>query len=142
MEQVKQSRTSMAMHDPSHPYNDLPPLPPKADVETRAALKKCVGARTALAELRLAGQLIPDQGVLIQTIPNLEARASSEIENIVTTNDALFREANLGDSEATPATKEAARYRAALYLGVETLKTRPLTTRLAVEVCRAIKGID
>jgi Fic family protein len=141
-EMAKKDMARGSMLDPSRPYNDLPPLPPKADVETRAVLKKCVGARTALAELRLAGQLIPDQGVLIQTIPNLEARASSEIENIVTTNDALFREANLGDSEATPATKEAARYRAALYLGVETLKTRPLTTRLAVEVCRAIKGID
>lgn len=128
--------------NPLRPYNDLPPLPPSAEVETRAILKKCVVARTAVAELRLAGQLIPDPAVLIQTIPNLEARASSEIENVVTTNDALFREASLGDSEATPATKEAARYRTALYLGAEALKTRPLTTRLAVEVCRAIKGID
>lgn len=103
--------------NPLRPYNDLPPLPPSAEVETRAILKKCVVARTAVAELRLAGQLIPDPAVLIQTIPNLEARASSEIENVVTTNDALFREASLGDSEATPATKEAARYRTALYLG-------------------------
>ena len=43
------------MLDPNRPYNDLPLLPPKADVETRAILKKCVAARTALAELRLAG---------------------------------------------------------------------------------------
>ncbi len=128
--------------DPLRPHNDLPRLPPGADIETRAILKRCVGARTALAELRLAGQLIPDQDVLIHTIPNLEARASSEIENIVTTNDALFREVSLGDTEATPATKEAARYRAALYLGAEALKTRPLTTRLAVEMCRAIKGVE
>ena len=130
------------MLDPTRPYNDLPPLPPKVDVETRSILKKCVGARTALAELKLAGQLIPDPTVLIQTIPNLEARASSEIENIVTTNDALFRQQSLGGAEASSATKEAVRYRLALYLGVEALKTRPLTTRLAVEVCRAIKGID
>ena len=41
--------------DPNRPYNDLPLLPPAADVETRAILKKCVGARTALAELRMAG---------------------------------------------------------------------------------------
>ena len=105
--------------DPSRPYNDLPLLPPKADVETRAILKKCVAARTALAELRLAGQLIPDQSVLIYAIPNLEAKDSSAIENIVTTNDALFREASLGDHEAAPATKEAARYRTALYAAVE-----------------------
>lgn len=130
------------MLDPKRPYNDLPPLPPKVDVETRSILKKCVAARTALAELRLAGHLIPDQRVLIHTIPNLEARASSAIENIVTTNDALFRQASLGDHEATPATKEAARYRTALYEGVEALKSRPLSTRIAVDVCRAITGID
>ena len=128
--------------DPSRPFNDLPLLPPKADVETRAILRKCIGARTALAELRLAGQLIPDQSVLIHAIPNLEAKDSSAIENIVTTNDALFREASLGDHEATPATKEAARYRNALYAAVDALKTRPLSTRIAVEVCRTITGIE
>jgi Fic family protein len=130
------------MIDPKHPYNDLPPLPPQADVETRSVLKMCVRARTALAELRLAGHLIPDQRVLIHAIPNLEARASSAIENIVTSNDALFRHASLGDGEATPATKEAARYRAALYQGVEALESRPLSTRIAVDVCRAIAGIE
>lgn len=129
------------MLDPRRPYNDLPALPPQAEVETRSVLKKCVTARTALAELRLAGHLIPDQRVLIHTIPNLEARASSAIENIVTTNDALFRHASLGDREATPATKEAARYRTALYEGVEALKSRPLSTRIATDVCRAITGI-
>ena len=54
------------MYDPGHPYNDLPLLPPAADVETRVILKKWGLARTALAELRLAGPLIPDQTVLIQ----------------------------------------------------------------------------
>ena len=84
------------MLDPNRPYNELPPLPPKADVETRAILKKWGLARTALAEMRLAGPLIPDPAVLISSIPLLEAKDSSEIENIVTTNDALFREASLG----------------------------------------------
>ena len=112
------------MFNPQRAYNDLPPLPPKVDVETRDVLKKCTAARTALAELHVAEQLIPDPSVLIHTIPNLEARASSAIENIVTTNDALFRQASLGDDEATPATKEAARYRTALYEGTEALKSR------------------
>ncbi len=130
------------MFDPQRPYNDLPLLPPAADVETREILKKCVAAHRALAGLRMAGQLIPDPAVLFHTIPNLEARASSEIENIVTTNDALFREASLQDDRATPATKEAARYRTALYDGVEALKTRPLSTNIAIGVCRTIKGVD
>jgi Fic family protein len=130
------------MLNPKRPYNDLPPLPPQVEVETRAVLKRCVTARTALAELRLAGHLIPDERVLIHAIPNLEARASSEIENIVTTNDALFRHASLGDGEATPATKEAARYRTALYQGVDALGSRPLSTRIAVEICRTLTGIE
>jgi SNF2 family DNA or RNA helicase len=69
--------------DPAKPYNDLPLLPPKADIETRAILKACIEARAALAELKQAGELIPNQAVLINSIPLLEAQASSEIENIV-----------------------------------------------------------
>jgi Fic family protein len=130
------------MLDPGRPYNNLPFLPPSVEIETRAVLKKCVAARAALAELRLAGHLIPDQSVLVHAIPNLEARDSSAIESIVTTNDALFREASLKDYEASPATKEAARYRNALYAATEAIRSRPLSTRIAVDVCRAITGID
>ena len=130
------------MFDPQKPYNNLPPLPPSADVETRAILKKWGLARTALAEMRLAGPLIPDPAVLISTIPLLEAKDSSEIENIVTTNDALFREASLGDEEGDPAAKEALRYRTALYHGLEALTKLPLSTRIAVEVCQLITGVD
>jgi cell filamentation protein, protein adenylyltransferase len=130
------------MLDPNRPYNELPPLPPKADVETRTILKKWGLARTALAEMRLAGPLIPDPAVLISSIPLLEAKDSSEIENIVTTNDALFREASLGDEEGDPAAKEALRYRTALYYGLEALKKLPLSTRIAVEVCQLITGVQ
>lgn len=130
------------MLDRTRPYNELPLLPPRADIETRAVFRKCIPARTALAELRIAGQLIPDQGVLINSIPLLEAKDSSRIENIVTTNDALFREASLGDDDGDPATKEALRYRTALFEGFQMLAERPLSTRTAIEICRKIKGID
>ncbi len=73
------------------PYNDLPLLPPAGDIETRSLLKACIDARTALAELKQATALLPNPTVLINTIPILEAQASSEIENIVTTTDELFR---------------------------------------------------
>src|SRR5438034_9225010 len=79
---------------PGQPYNALPPLPPKGDVEPRRVPKLCIEARVALAELKQAGELIPNQSVLINTIPLLEAQASSAIENIVTTTDRLFRFAN------------------------------------------------
>ena len=122
------------------PYNDLPPLPPHKDVETKAILKACIAARAALAELRVSGQLIPNQSVLINSIPLLEAQASSEIENIVTTTDRLFQFANEASNQADPATKEALRYRTALSEGFQSLKTRPVSTSTAIAVCRTIKA--
>jgi len=126
--------------DPSKPYNDLPDLPPSVDIETKTILKACVRARAALAALRQATALIPNPAVLINTIPLLEAQASSEIENIVTTTDALFRHAQLESLAPDPATKEALRYRTALKAGFDSLRKRPLTTRTAEEVCSTIKG--
>jgi len=128
--------------DPGRPYNDLPLLPPAAEIETRAVLKKCVTARSALAALQQAAALIPNQDVLINSIPLREAKDSSAIENIVTTNDKLFRFANTDSEAADPATKETLRYRTALLEGYEDIRERPLTTRTATTICRAIKGID
>lgn len=127
---------------PDRPYNDLRPLPPQKDVETKAILKACIAARAALAELRVSGQLIPNQSVLINSIPLLEAQASSEIENIVTTTDRLFRFANEAGNQADPATKEALRYRTALSEGFQSLKARPVSTSTAIAVCRTIKGVE
>ncbi len=128
--------------NPTSPYNDLPPLPPTAEIETRAVLKACIEARAAIAELKQAGGLIPNQAVLINSIPLLEAQASSEIENIVTTTDRLFQFADNREALADPATKEALRYRTALRDGFESLAKHPLTTRTAVDICRTIKGVD
>lgn len=128
--------------DPSKPYDDLPALPPSADVESRAVLKACIEARAAVAELKAAGQLIPNQGLLINSIPLLEAQASSEIENIVTTTDRMFLFDGASEGEPDPATREALRYRTALWEGHQALKQRPLSTNTAVQICRAIKGVD
>lgn len=127
---------------PDRPYNDLPLLPPQADIESKTILKGCIGARAALAELRVSGQLIPNQAVLINSIPLLEAQASSEIENIVTTTDLLFRYANESGNHADPETKEALRYRTALGEGFKTLAERPVSTSTAIAVCRMIKGVE
>lgn len=129
-------------YDPARPYNDLPLLPPQAELESRAVLKACVEARAAVAELKAAGQLIPNQGVLINSIPLLEARASSEIENIVTTTDQMLLFAGAAEGDADPATKEALRYRTALWEGYQALRQRPLSTNTAIQICRAIKGVD
>lgn len=123
------------------PYNDLPPLPPAAEVETRAVLKRCITARAALAELKQAAELIPNQAMLISTLPLLEARASSEIENIVTTADELFRHVG-NEAQANPSTKEALRYSRSLFDGFRALKQYPLNTRTAEQVCSTIKGVE
>lgn len=128
--------------EPTKPYNALPELPPAVELETKAVLKRCVAAHRALAELNVAGRLIPDQSVLINTIPLLEAKDSSEIENIVTTNDAIFREASHIEDNGDPAAKEALRYRSALTSGYRALSERPLSARTAIEICSLIKGIE
>ncbi len=126
---------------PDRPYNDLPDLPPTVDIESKPVLKACTKTRVALAALRQATALIPNPAVLINSIPLLEAQASSAIENIVTTTDELFRHAQLESLTAEPATKEALRYRTALKAGFDSLKKRPLTTRTAEEVCTIIKDV-
>ena len=129
---------------PDRPFNELPELPPAVELETKPVLKQCVLARAALAALKQAAALIPNQQMLINTIPLLEAKDSSEIENIVTTADRLFQFAQAGDGSAyaDPATKEALRYRTALYAGFQSLAQRPLCTATAVEICRTIKAVD
>ncbi|MEL7491049.1 MAG: Fic family protein [Pseudomonadota bacterium] len=127
--------------EPTKPFNDLPGLPPQQDVETKAVLKACIDARAALAGLKAAGELIPNQTVLINSIPLLEAQASSEIENIVTTTDRLFQYAGEREKGADPATKEALRYRTALFDGFKSLRRRPLSVNTAIAVCSTIKGV-
>lgn len=79
--------------------------------------------------------------MLISTLPLLEARASSEIENIVTTTDRLFQFQQ--DAEhADPATKEALRYSYALLEAFQSLDKHPLNTRTAEQICTRIKGIE
>jgi len=128
-------------HDPRRPYDALPPLPPASDVETKTVLKQCLSATRALAELKGAGGLIPDQAILINAIPLQEAKLSSEIENIVTTQDALFRAA-LDESKTTdPQTKEVLRYPTALRYGYETVASKGFTVDLLQEVCTVLRGV-
>src|ERR1041385_5174174 len=120
------------------PYNEIPLLPPTIDLETKAILKQGIPARAALAELKQAAELIPNQAILINTLPLLEAQASSEIENVITTTDRLFQFREM-DHNADAATKEALRYSQALLQGYQSLRNRPLATRTAEEVSSHIE---
>lgn len=133
----------MTVFNPKVPYNDLPLLPPPIEkIETTEILKSCITARVALAELKQAAELIPNSAVLVNALPLLEARASSEIENIVTTTDKLFEFADVAEDRADAATKEALRYRTALYEGTKMVQRRMLSTDMALQICSTIKGID
>ena len=133
----------MTDFNPSLPYNELPLLPPPAAcIETKAILKRCINARVSLAELKQAAELIPNSAVLVNALPLLEARASSEIENIVTTTDKLFEFADIAEDRADGATKEALRYRTALYEGTKMVRRGMLTTDMAIQICSTIKGME
>lgn len=124
---------------PDIPFNDLPPAPPlDIDLEPKPVLKATIEARTALATLAQAGQLLPNPNVLLNAVPLLEAQASSEIENIVTTADELFKHAD--GSGGDHATKEALRYRGALFAGLEAIRERPLSMRTAAMICSRLQG--
>lgn len=125
--------------NPGKPYNDLPKLPPKADLETPAVLKKAIRANRELAELKGKAGIIPNQGILINSLILKEAKASSEIENVVTTNDRLYEAFSAGDKNYDPQTKEVLRYRQALWAGFNQLKERPLSTNLFIDIVQTIK---
>ncbi|MEI6387561.1 MAG: Fic/DOC family N-terminal domain-containing protein [Spirochaetota bacterium] len=121
--------------DPREPYDDLLALPPAGDIETKAILRRAVSASRALAELKGMGGIVPDQAILIHSIPLQEAKASSEIENIVTTNDALYKAVDSASALTDPDTKEVLRYRSALWQGYERVKTEPLSLDLIRGLC-------
>jgi Fic family protein len=126
--------------DPETPYNDLPVLPSKEQVETSVVLKKAIAAARALGELKGLGQTIPNQAMLVDSVVLQEAKDSSAIENIFTTNDVLFRSYAAKTSHIDAATKEVLRYREALWEGFETIKGRPvLSTNLLISIVQRIK---
>lgn len=121
-------------------YNDLPLLPPSKDIESIAILKKTITASRALSELKGAITNLPNPILFIDTINLQEARASSAIENIITTQDELFKASIADKKNNNPATKEVIHYKDALWFGVEQIKKRPvLTTNLFIEIMQIIK---
>jgi Fic family protein len=96
--------------------------------DTPAILKKLASASRCLAELKGVAAAIPNQGILINTLGLQEAKDSSEIENIVTTHDELFKDDADPDAFANPAAKEVLRYRQALRVGFEQVRSTGLLT--------------
>ncbi|GAB1462472.1 Fic family protein [Pedobacter sp.] len=122
------------------PYNDLPLLPPKADVETKQILRKTISTGRALAQLNGTLMNLPNPTLFLDTIYLQEAKASSEVENIITTNDELYQSLVADRKVESSATKEVLSYKEALWLGLEQLKTKPfITTNLCISIVQCIK---
>lgn len=122
------------------PYNDLPLLPPNVELETKKVLIKTISASRTLAQLNGAIINLPNPRLFLDTIHLQEAKASSEIENIITTNDDLFKSAIAEKKLDNPATKEVLNYKEALWLGLERLESKPfITTNLCIEIVQCIK---
>ncbi len=114
-------------------YNELPLLPPAGDVETKRLLKKSLSASRELAQLKGYCSLLPNQSILLNSIVLKEAKASSEIENIITTHDELYKALVLKESDISPATKEVLNYRAAMSRGISSMRKHDLITVRSIE---------
>jgi Fic family protein len=124
----------------SQPYNALPLLPPKADLETKEILTKTIKASRALAQLNGAIRNLPNPSLFLDTLHLQEAKASSEIENIITTNDDLYQAVVADKKFDNPATKEVISYKEAIWLGFNRLEKEPfITTNLCVALVQCIK---
>ncbi len=122
------------------PYNALPSLPPKINLETKEVLNKTISASRALAQLNGAIRNLPNPRLFLDTIHLREAKASSEVENIITTNDDLYKTVVADFRKANPAAKEVISYKEALWLGLAKLEFKPfITTNLCIEIVQRIK---
>jgi len=119
------------------------PLPPAINVETRVVLKKALEAQQYLSELKGISQTIPNQGILLNTLPIQEARDSSEIERIVTTSDALYKADIEKEKRIDQATKEVQRYAIALKEGFSRiLDERLLRVNDIIAIQRTLEDND
>ncbi len=126
------------------PTYTIPDLPPKAALETEGVLRVAARAHRHLAELKGKASNIPNQGILIDTLSLQEAKASSEIENIVTTQAELFQASLFPENPASPAAKEVALYRDALKLGHDRLRDQHglLTNNTIIAMFQILKRTD
>ena len=122
------------------PTYTIPPLPPEATIETPAVLRAVARAHRPLAELKGRAVSVPNPTILLDTLTLQEARASCEIENIVTTRDSVYQADLFPDAAADPAAKEVARYRTAVKRGFDRLQSegRRLTNNLLIEMYRVV----
>lgn len=135
---------SIAPYDRNKPYNNLPLLPPDDEkVETIEVLKALNRANKALAELKGLAKKLPNQSMLVNTIALREAKASTEIENIFTTDDELYKALTISEYGLKGNAKEVLRYRQALWKGYnEITKNKHLNIDALIQIYQEIKQVN
>jgi len=118
----------MGKINPNIPYNNLPKIPPEIELETIPIMRRLADARAALAEMKGIGEIIPNQSMLINSLTIREAKDSSEIENIITTQDDLYIAFASKRGNINPQTKEVLNYREALWFGFNIIRKRGILT--------------
>jgi Fic family protein len=123
------------------PWNNLPPLPIRDELHQTIEILRMLGdAKAALGKLQGRSVVIPNQGLLINTISLQEAKISSEIENIFTTDDELYKAFSDKNGESSGASKEVLRYREALWSGFKYLqKAQKFDQNYFIQVFQEIK---
>jgi Fic family protein len=117
-------------------------LPLPVDFALPVVFKKVTDASRKLAELKGLSQTIPNQQLLISTLGLQEAKDSSEIENIITTHDELYK-GDLQIDQINPATKEVQNYYQALQKGHKLLLEKGLLTNsIILEIQKELEGND
>ena len=114
----------------------IPSLPLAYDLETKQVMKKLIAANRCLAELNGVARTIPNESILISTLTLQEAKESSSVENIVTTQDDLYKTELAMDHFCSPAAKEVLDYRGAILHGFDMIREKHLLT------CKVIKEIQ
>jgi Fic family protein len=131
-------------YDRTQPYNQLPQLPPPdEEVVTLEVLQGLNRANKALAELKGLANKLPNQSMLVNTISLREAKASTEIENIFTTDDELYKALSGNESGLTPNAKEVLKYRQALWEGYRIIREdKAFTRKLLINIYQQIKEMN
>ncbi|MBL4560312.1 MAG: Fic family protein [Labilibaculum sp.] len=136
--------SNQVKYDRNIPFNNLPLLPPPDDsVITIDILKALNKANKALAELKGLAKKLPNQAMLVNTIALREAKASTEIENIFTTDDELYKSLTLSSSELKGNAKEVLFYRQALWTGIKSIeKNKLIDSEVIIKIYREIKQVN
>ncbi|MEO6903529.1 MAG: Fic family protein [Bacteroidia bacterium] len=127
--------------DNEKPFNTLPLLPPdKAKIESVKVLRQLVKSSSVIAELKGIAKMLPNPTILFNAVILKEARASSEIENVITTQDKLYQALSTKGTQADSSTKEVLRYREAMLYGFRFIKKKGfLSTNAIIEIQKILE---